>query len=131
MSQPSGQNQQNGKRIYLNFSSSLYIAPWLQKNVTFMVLRFLKKAFVSQKIESVHFYLCPQAKIYPRFLSLPLDAGGNFPFPSHNDFSQQKGRKIMKLKKLPKLNLQGLVTSLDKFHHLSNHNIFSFCSVVP
>ena len=24
----------------------------------------------SQKIESVHFYLCPQAKISPRFLSI-------------------------------------------------------------
>ena len=26
--------------------------------------------FVSQKIESVQFYLCSQAKLFPRFLSL-------------------------------------------------------------
>ena len=105
MSQPSGQNQQNGKRTYcqlppqsfrINFKdtppyismdsyevyilsriffyffSNLYIAPWLQKGYKFMVLRLLENAFVSQKIESVHLYLCPQANIFPRFLSLPL-----------------------------------------------------------
>ena len=38
----------------------------------FMVLRLLKKTFVSQKIESFHFCSCRQAKISPRFLSLPL-----------------------------------------------------------
>ena len=77
--------------------SNLYIAPWLQKSFKFMMLRLLGKAFVSQKIESVHFYLCPQTKIYPRFLSLPLQAGGNYPFPPHNVFcilSQQKGRRL-------------------------------------
>ena len=44
-----------------------------------MVLRLLANAlFVSQKIESIHFYSCPQAKLSPRFLSLsPLQADGN------------------------------------------------------
>ena len=68
---------------FLIFFSNLYIAPWLQKIFKFMVLRLLENAFVSQKIESVHFYLCPQAKISPRFLSLPIQAGGNYPFPPY------------------------------------------------
>ena len=36
----------------------------------FMVLRLLANAFVSQKIESIRFYLCHQAKLSPKFLSL-------------------------------------------------------------
>ena len=95
-------------RIFLNVFANLHIAPWLQKILKFMVLRLLENAFVSQKIQFVHFYLCPEAKISPRFLSLQLQAGGNFSFPPHVFciFSQQKGR-IMDLKKWPKLNLQG------------------------
>ena len=35
-----------------------------------MVLRSLANTFVSQKkIGSIYFYLCPQAKLYPRLLS--------------------------------------------------------------
>ena len=56
------------------------------ENFKFMVLRLLESAFVSQKIESVHFYLCPRAKISPRFLSLPFQAGANYTFPPHNVF---------------------------------------------
>ena len=51
---------------FLNFFSNLYIPPWLGKSFKFTVLRLLKKTFVSEKIESVHLYLCSQAK-----LSLP------------------------------------------------------------
>ena len=54
--------------------------------------------------------LCSQTKISPRFLSLPLQARENYPFPPHNVnyiFSQQKVRKIIEMKKWPKLNLQG------------------------
>ena len=36
----------------------------------FMVLRLLANTFASQKIESVYFYLCHQAKLSPKFLSL-------------------------------------------------------------
>ena len=41
------------------------------KSFKFMVLRLLAKSFVNQKVESVHFYSCPQAKLSPRFSSLP------------------------------------------------------------
>ena len=54
--------------------------------------------FANQKIESVHFYSCPQAKLSPRFLSL---------FPRQTGiFSEMKGdregygvQKITKIKK--------------------------------
>ena len=130
MSQPSGQNQQNGKRTrcrllpqsfrinfkdtpchismtpkgfifspeyFLIFFSNLYVAPWLRKIFKFMVLRSLENAFVNQKIESVHFYFCPQAKISPKFLSLPIQARGNYPFPPYNVFVfflSRKGRGL-------------------------------------
>ena len=54
---------------FLNFFLNLYIPPWLQKSFKFSV-KITANTFVSQKIESVHFYLCPQAKLYRRFLSL-------------------------------------------------------------
>ena len=33
-------------------------------------VKITPNTFMNQKIESVHFYSCPQAKISPRFLSL-------------------------------------------------------------
>ena len=48
----------------------MYIPPWLWKSFKFKVLRLLANTFVSQKIESVPFYSCLQAKLSPRFLSL-------------------------------------------------------------
>ena len=84
---------------FLNFFSNLFIPPWLQKNFKFMGLRLLENTFVSQKIESVRFYSCPQAKLYPRFLSSPLQGEGNYPF-SPNDvfwkciFPQQRGVEL-------------------------------------
>ena len=55
----------------LNYFSNLYIPSWLWKNFKFMVLRLLKKTFVSQKIKSVHFYSYPKAKLSPGVLSSP------------------------------------------------------------
>ena len=56
---------------FLNFFLNLYIPPWLRKGFKFMMLRSLAITFVSQKIQSVHFYLYPKAKLSPRLLSLP------------------------------------------------------------
>ena len=44
---------------FLNFFLNLYISQWLQKSFKFMVIRLLKKTFVIQKVESIHFYSCP------------------------------------------------------------------------
>ena len=56
---------------FLNFFLNLYIPALLRKSFKFMLLRLLANIFVSQKIESVHFYSSPQAKLSPRFFSLP------------------------------------------------------------
>ena len=54
---------------FLNFFLNLDIQPWLRKSFKFSV-KITANTFVSQKIESVHFHSCPQAKLYRRFLSL-------------------------------------------------------------
>ena len=100
---------------FLNFFLSLYIPSWLRKSFEYMVLRLLANRFISQKIESLHFYSCSQAKLSSRFLLLPSQAQGNHQFlrkafSEDLFFPQQKwseGRSIMELKKLPKLNLRG------------------------
>ena len=63
------------------------------------------------KIESIHFYSCFQAKIFLRFLSSPLWAEGNYPFPQKNVFGKsifprRKGWEEYGAEKSPKLNLQ-------------------------
>ena len=82
--------------------------------------------FVSQKIESVQFYSCPQAKLSPRFLSLfPRQTGithtSRTAFSEDIFFPEQKeggeDYVVEKKKKMPKLT-RVLVTSFDKFHHL-------------
>ena len=40
----------------------IYISPWLYKIFKSMIFRLLEKAFATQKIESRHFYSCPQEK---------------------------------------------------------------------
>ena len=87
-----------------------------------MVLRLLENAFVNQKNKSIHFYLCHQAKISPRFLSLPLQERFLYFFSAEReeDYGAEKITKI----KLARV----LVTSFDEFHYLSNNNIFG---VVP
>ena len=55
----------------LNFFSNMYIPRWFQELFKSMVLKLLENTFVRQKIESVHFYSCPQTKLLPRFLSSP------------------------------------------------------------
>ena len=52
---------------FFNFFLNLYVPPCLRESFKFMVLRLLANIFVSQTIESLHFYSCPQAKLSPRF----------------------------------------------------------------
>ena len=51
--------------FFLNFFQNLEIPQWLRKNFKFMVLPLLANKFVTQKIESVHFYSCPKEKLCP------------------------------------------------------------------
>ena len=92
-------------------------------------VKITANTFVSQKIESVHFY----SKLSPEFLSLsPRQTG-----IAHSSrialfediFSWgERGESIMELKKLPKLKVS--VTSFDKFHHICNLYIFGLCFVI-
>ena len=97
---------------FLDFFSNLYIPPWLRKSFKFMTLRWLENTFLSQKIESVHFYSYPQAKLSPRSISSLLQTEGNYPFPLRQSvlktyFSPTKRGRTMGLKIWPKLKLQG------------------------
>ena len=90
--------------------------------------------FVSQKIESVHFYSCPQQNLPPGFYhytpgrrELPNPPEQHF-FPSRKG----EGERIIELKKIIKIKTtKVLVTSFAKFCHLWNLYIFGFCFVVP
>ena len=120
---------------FLNFFSNLYIGQWLRESCKFMVLRLLENAFVSQKNESVHFYLCPKQKSllgsyhnHSRHEEITHFSHTTFfvfffSMESEEDYGDQKMTKI----KLARV----LVTSFDKFHHFCNYYIFGFCSVVP
>ena len=61
----------------LNFFLNLYIPPWLRKSFIFIVLRLLENIFVSQKIESVHFYSCSPSKTLPQVFTIIPQAKGN------------------------------------------------------
>ena len=86
LSQPLGQDQQNSKQIYcqlpiiiflwtlyfsrvfLEFSPKPVYSTMVAEKFQIYSVKTTANTFVSQKIESVQFYLCPQAKLSPRFL---------------------------------------------------------------
>ena len=87
LSQPLGQNQQNSKpisdyhismdslgfylsRVFLEFSPKPVCSTMVAKKFQIYIVKTTANTFESQKIEFVLFYLCPQAKFSPRFLSL-------------------------------------------------------------
>ena len=80
--------------------------------------------FVSQKIESVHFYSSPKQNSPPGFYHYP-PGRQELSIPPEQCFlkiffpEEKVEVRIMELKKIPKLR-KVLVTSLDKFHHLCN-----------
>ena len=103
------------------------------KNFQIYSVNITANIFVSQKIESVHFYLCLQAKLSRVFIII-FQADGNCPFLPNSFFEdilkKEGGReRIMELKKIPKLTKVS-VTSFDKFHHLCNLYIFGLCFVL-
>ena len=88
---------------FLNFFLNLYIPPWLRKSFKFIVLRLLANTFVSQKIESAHFYSCFQAKFSPGFYHYH-PGRRNFSFLLNSVFwrsffpQQNRGRELWRLK---------------------------------
>ena len=68
----------------LIFFQNLHIPLWLRKSFKFIALGLLANTFASQKIESVHFYSCPQAKFSQVFIINQTE--GNYPFLSNSVF---------------------------------------------
>ena len=121
---------------FLNFFLNLYIPPWLRKSFKFIVLRLLANTFVSQKIESAHFYSCSQAKLPPGFFHYPQwqKEITHFPRTAFSEdlfFPQEEDHGVEKITKIKPTRV--LVTSFDKFHHLCNLYIFLFlfcCAII-
>ena len=107
--------------LFLN----LYIPPPLQKSFKFMVLKLLAHTFVSQKIESVNFYFCLQANLFPNISSLSprqkeITHSSRTVF---SDFPKQKGGGlgVLQVQKITKIKpTRLLVTGSNKFHDLCN-----------
>ena len=85
-----------------------------------MMLRLLASTLVSQKIDSVHFYSCPQAKTILTITRRQNEIIHLSQTVVYEDlfFTSRKGKdygaeKMTKLK-----TVRVLVTCFDKFHHL-------------
>ena len=119
---------------FINFSLNLYILSWLWKCFKFLVLRLLANTFASQKIESIHFYSCTQAKLSP----ITPQAEGNYPFLLNSVFwrsifsTVERGEEEYGVEKNTKIKpMRVLVTNFDKFHHICNLYIwFLFCCAI-
>ena len=88
----------------------------MRESFKFIVLRLLANTFVSQKIESVHFYSCPQGKLSPGILSLSsrqkdITHSSRTAFSKDIFFSAERGEgrggEDYGVEKIPKLNLRG------------------------
>ena len=125
---------------YLNFFLNLHISPWLRKSFKFLILRLLANTSVSQKIEVIYFYSCPQVKLSHRFLSSP-PGRRNLRIPPKQRFlkiyffpadRENYGERYYEVEKVTKIKpTRVLVTIFDRFHHLCNLCIFGFCFIVP
>ena len=93
---------------FLNFFLNLDIQPWLRKSFKFSV-KITANTFVSQKIESVHFYSYPKAKLYCKILSLSsrqkrIVHSSRTVFFEDIFSWEERGERIIELKKNTKIN---------------------------
>ena len=93
------------------------------KSFKFMVLRLLAKTFVNQKVESVHFYSCPQAKLSPRFSSLLSPGRRKLLIPPKQRFlkiffppDEKKAGRIIEPKKWKRYEIQITFISGKEWH---------------
>ena len=107
----------------LNFFSNLYIRPRLGKVFKFMMFRLLENAFMSEKVESRHSYLCStSSKTHLQVLIINPQTEGNYSFPPGSIFSriffpQQKGGRE-----------ETMFTVLEKYGSSIPKSVFSgFC----
>ena len=96
----------------------------------------IANTFLSQKIESVHFYSCFQTKLSPRFLSLSFRQTRIAHSSETNFFkdifsSAERGGEVDGVEKITKITkIKVSLTSFDKLHHLFDLYIFGLCFVV-
>ena len=93
-----------------------------------MVLKLLEDTFVTQKIGSVHFSLCLKQKSPPGRGELSISSKQRFLkifFPLAETGEGYGDDKMTKIK-LARI----LVKGFNKFNHVYNISIFSFCYVV-
>ena len=116
---------------FLNFFLNLYIAPWLQKDFKFIVLRLLENIFGSRKIDSVYVYSYAKLNFATGFYHYPPE--GSYSFLPNSVFWRsifspaEGGSGGLCSKKITKIKLtRTLFTSFDKFHHLCSLYIFDF-----
>ena len=97
-------------RNFLEFSPKPVYSTMVAEKFQIYSVKTTANTFVSQKIESVQFYSCPQAKLSPRLLSLSSRQTGiaHFPeqyfkkifFPEQKEEEQDYGvKKITKISK--------------------------------
>ena len=109
---------------------------WNLWSLKFMGLRLLENIFMTQKTESANFYSFSQAKTTHRFLSSNPRQKEIINFPwivifLKSIFPQQKGGRIMELKKWLKLNLRGYWSQVLINSSILATFTFLVCFVVP
>ena len=100
------------------------------------MLGLLENAFVIQKIESIHIYSSPLAKLSHRFLLSPPWQKEITHFPQaavfQNLFPTSRKRVAIIVEKMTKYKLvKVLVSSFSKSHHLCSPHIFGFVIAAP
>ena len=119
-------------RIFFEFFLKPVYPSMVAKKFQIHIVKITGNKLVSQ-IEYV--FSCPQAKLFPRFLSLPLQEKEITHFSKtkrfENLFFSSREGEDYGAENMTKIKLaRVLVTSFDKFHHFWNHYIFGFCFVV-
>ena len=109
---------------------------WNLISLKFMGLRLLENIFMTQKTESANFYSFSQAKTTHRFLSSNPRKKEIINFPwivifLKSIFPQQKGGRIIELKKWLKLNLRGYWSQVLINSSILATFTFLVCFVVP
>ena len=92
-------------RIFLKFFPKPVYSTMVSEKFQIYSVKITANTFVSQKIKSVHFYSCSQAKLSPGFLSLSSRQTGivhssGAAFFEDTFPEEKRGERIMELKKM-------------------------------
>ena len=112
----------------LSFFSKPYLTI-IGKILKFILFRLLENVFVSQKIESTHFYSWPPPpptqQSSPSYYNSPRQSFLKI-VRGEGEGNYERCEEVTKIKLL-----RALVASFDKSHHLFTLYIFGYCFAVP